>query len=448
MRHCRNLAFLAVFPLLSCAEMSSNLSPQPRLQTKLEGSCPDGALRVEAPSRRMSPEAAALWKKAYASLPAGRIPREGYVLETLPSGGALALASDAQGSIRARQSLAQLGSQGGARPNLCITDWPESSWRGLHVLDSGPENLPALKRLIHGPLARAKCNVLVYEIDYNFQFQSHPELGGAWTKAQVQDLVSAAREEGILVIPEINCLGHQSWKEPPGVLLKAHPEFEEPPDASSPQATLGGDFYCRSWCPLNPQLPPYIHSLIDEVLDAFGTRMFHAGMDEVFIIASKQCPRCKGRNPAELFALQVKDIHDHLKAKGATMLMWADRLLDGAQTGYGSWEASTNGTAPAIDLIPKDIILCDWHYEGGIQGRFPSLKQFTAKGFRVWPTVFKSLPASLSFMSQARAMQNPLVVGTLASVWVSAASMESALESGGDMVSNSAIQVLERAWNP
>ena len=45
------------------------------------------------------------------------------------------------------------------------------------------------------------------------------------------------------------------------------------------------------------------------------------------------------------------------------MLMWGDRLLDGKKMRYGKWEAAANGTAPAIDRIPKDIILCDWHYE-------------------------------------------------------------------------------------
>ena len=29
----------------------------------------------------------------------------------------------------------------------------------------------------------------------------------------------------------------------------------------------------------------------------------------------------------------------------------------------GEWEASYNDTWPAIDLIPKDVFICDWHYE-------------------------------------------------------------------------------------
>jgi hypothetical protein len=36
--------------------------------------------------------------------------------------------------------------------------------------------------------------------------------------------------------------------------------------------------------------------------------------------------------------------------------MWGDRLIDANEISYGEWEASKNETAPAIELIPKDII--------------------------------------------------------------------------------------------
>ena len=37
-------------------------------------------------------------------------------------------------------------------------------------------------------------------------------------------------------------------------------------------------------------------------------------------------------------------------------------LLEGKVTGLGEWEASRNDTYPAVDLIPKDVVICDWHY--------------------------------------------------------------------------------------
>ena len=65
------------------------------------------------------------------------------------------------------------------------------------------------------------------------------------------------------------------------------------------------------------------------------------------------------------------------------MLMWGDRLLDAKTTGHSRWEASTNGTAPAIDRIPTDIVVCDWHY--GRQDDYPSIPLLQKKRFRVWP---------------------------------------------------------------
>jgi hypothetical protein len=87
-------------------------------------------------------------------------------------------------------------------------------------------------------------------------------------------------------------------------------------------------------------------------------------MDEVFLIGDPKCPRCAGKPKAELFAGAVNRLHNHLVTeRGLTMLMWADRLIDGRLTLYGSWEGSFNGTQGALAMIPKDIILCDWHYE-------------------------------------------------------------------------------------
>jgi hypothetical protein len=59
-----------------------------------------------------------------------------------------------------------------------------------------------------------------------------------------------------------------------------------------------------------------------------------------------------------LFADEVTKLHDHLRAKGVRMWIWGDRFLDGEATGIGKWEASLNETAGAVDLIPRDIVIC------------------------------------------------------------------------------------------
>src|SRR5690606_13187340 len=121
--------------------------------------------------------------------------------------------------------------------------------------------------------------------------------------------------------------------------------------------------YCKSYCPLHPEVHNVVFDLVDEIMEVFEARSFHAGMDEVFYIAHPDCPRCKGMDPATLYAGEVSKISNHLQQKGARLWIWGDRLIDGNTSGMGMWEASMNNTARAVDMIPKSVVICDWHYE-------------------------------------------------------------------------------------
>jgi hypothetical protein len=260
-------------------------------------------------------------------------------------------------------------------------------------------------------------NQLVFELNYNFQFQSHPELVGdrAWSKAQARELAAHCRRHGIRLIPQFQCVGHQSWAKTTFSLLTRYPELDETPQIPKDNP----DIYCRSWCPLHPKVNEIVFPLLDEIRDAFEADAFHVGMDEVFLIASDQCPRCRGKDPAELFATAVNDLHAHLVGKRKlTMLMWGDRLLDAKKTGYSCWEASTNGTAPAIDRIPKEIILCDWHY--GAREEYRSIPYFQEKGFRVWPAGWHDVKATQALIASAERHASERMLGHLFTVWTDA----------------------------
>ena len=97
------------------------------------------------------------------------------------------------------------------------------------------------------------------------------------------------------------------------------------------------------------------------------------------------------------------------------MLMWADRFLNGTTTGYGEWEAAANGTEKAIDMVPKDIVMCDWHYEK--RADYPSIKIFLDHGFQVWPSTWRDAEAAKAFSAQGKAAKNPKVIGTLITTW-------------------------------
>jgi hypothetical protein len=69
--------------------------------------------------------------------------------------------------------------------------------------------------------------------------------------------------------------------------------------------------------------------LFDEAPLTFESDAYHAGMDEVFYIGDDKCPRCSGRNKAELSAGVVNAIRNHLALKNRQLWIWSDRLIDG-----------------------------------------------------------------------------------------------------------------------
>jgi N-acetyl-beta-hexosaminidase len=240
--------------------------------------------------------------------------------------------------------------------------------RGFCIAAPQPSNLGEFIKFIDEELAPVKVNTLILRVDYNYQYESHPELrdSTALSRQDVKELVKVCRKNNIRIIPQVNLLGHQSWAGTIGNLLRVYPEFDETPEIKMPEKYTwpnADGLYCKSYCPLHPEVHNIVFAIIDEICDVFETDAFHAGMDEVFYIGERQCPRCSGRDPSELFAGEVRTIHDHLALKGRTLWIWGDRLIDGKTTGLGEWEASFNNTHRAVDMIPKDVIICDWHYE-------------------------------------------------------------------------------------
>jgi hypothetical protein len=256
--------------------------------------------------------------------------------------------------------------------------------RGFCIDAPRPSSLDTFIRFIDQELAPRKVNTLVVQIEYHYQFKSVPELTDSFalSKSDIKKIVSVCRKNNIRIIPQINLLGHQSWANHTGKLLRVYPQFNETPYIQMPEKYVwpnADNLYCLSYCPLHPDLHPVLFAVIDEICDVFESDAFHAGMDEVFIIGDDKCPRCGGRDKAELFAGEVQAIHEHLHLKGREMWIWGDRLLDGKTTGLGEWEASFNNTFRAIDMIPKDVVICDWHYERPDKTAI----YFSMKGFRV-----------------------------------------------------------------
>jgi hypothetical protein len=256
--------------------------------------------------------------------------------------------------------------------------------KGFAIAVPSPDRLGEFLAFMENDLAGNGINTLVLRVDFNYEYKSYPKLRNeqALSQEQVKILVRKAREKDIRLIPQINLLGHQSRAGRLGKLLQEYPQFDETPHVQMPEKyewPNDDGLYCKSYCPLHPDVHEVVFELVDEIMDVFEADAFHAGMDEVFYIGDEHCPRCNGKKKDELFAGEVIKIRDHLATRNGELWIWGDRLLDGETTGLGMWEASENNTFGAIDLIPKDVVICDWHYERAD----PTAALFTLKGFRV-----------------------------------------------------------------
>lgn len=300
--------------------------------------------------------------------------------------------------------------------------------RGLCIAAPAPDGVDEFIDFIEDDLIPRKINTLVLRIDFRYEYKSHPELiaENALTRRDVKKIVRVCENGKINLIPQVNLLGHQSWSTNVGKLLVAYPQFNETPyvplDKELSWPNEWG-LYCLSYCPLHPDVHAVVFDVVDEIMDVFEAKAFHAGMDEVFYLGDDKCPRCQGRDKAELFAGEVTKIRNHLALENRELWIWGDRLIDGKTTGIGLWEASYNNTHRAIDMIPKDVVINDWHYERPD----PTAVYFALKGLKVitcpwrFPEVTrKQLHMMVELRKDATEAVKDNYQGMMHTVWTSA----------------------------
>lgn len=340
---------------------------------------------------------------------------------------------------------------------FCQVHLHAQSTKALCIAAPSPRNVDSFLVFINTILAPRQINTLILRVDYNYQYQSHPELRSAnpLQQSEIKKLKSAAGKNNITLIPQINLLGHQSWANKTEKLLAVYPEFDETPWVKMPSTYKwpnADSLYCKSYCPLHPGVHEIVFDLVDELCDAFGASAFHAGMDEVFYIGMDKCPRCHGKDKAHLFSDEVTLIRNHLANKNRRLWIWGDRLIDGVTTGIGMWEASENNTHPAIDMIPKDVVICDWHYERADK----TSPYFAMKGFNVitasWnrPEVAIAQNADMiRFAQQSTPEMQTRFLGMMQTVWSDAGRfMKEFYDPRSDTAAISAAGVFKKTFPP
>ena len=355
---------------------------------------------------------------ALTPLSAGRTTQQADAYRLAASKGALSIeAADLGGARNAMRTLRQLAEPvRGTRevkayfvPELTIDDAPAMAFRGIHICWF-PENTPAqIERFIR-LAAYYKMNKVVLEPWGTFVSEKHPELawpGSTMTKKEIRRLVQIADGLGVTLVPQFNLFGHASGSRGSSdkhAILDLHPELQplfEP--------------FGWTWCLSNPETARLIEDVVAELHEAFGRPpYFHAGCDEAMDMGT--CAACRRTDYAAVVQRFLTHIHGVLAARGCTMMIWHDMLL---QAGDPRWKGFyANGSAQAgalLDALPRDIVICDWYYGApNKESAWPTLTYFKAKGFPVLACPWENLEG---YRGLSKAVQVEKLNGMLCTAW-------------------------------
>jgi len=276
--------------------------------------------------------------------------------------------ADTRGAFYGTQTLRQMlgGDAKGPLFHGCVvTDWPDNAWRGWHLGGPSQADLPLYREFID-LLALLKYNTLCLEVNGRLQYESHPKIaaGGSPTKDELRELVAYAKQRHLEVFPQLASFAHFGY-------VLNNPDYRHLAEAE--QTTLGHQ-NLFNYCPSQPETYEVVFALMDELIEVFGSAYFHIGHDEATFDDIGTCPRCQGKDPAHLFAGDVIKLHDYLADQGITTLLWGDMFLP-------THNGQKYGTAAVTDELPKDLIICDWHYSP-THDNDASLRYWEEHGFR------------------------------------------------------------------
>ncbi len=335
---------------------------------------------VPAPVKATGPEQGSVRFHVDAELPAG-----GYAVR-VDHGGITIRARDLDGAHNATRTLQQLAGpqafrqapltarpEDPAYPFVDILDNPRMQWRGV-LLDVARHFLPKNGVLRFIDLAAAhKLNVVQLHLTddqgWRMQINKYPRLtevggwraesahgvwqsnvydgqphGGFYTQDDLREIVSYARDRGVVVVPEIDVPGHVE------AAVAAYPELGTRKTPHQVRTTWG-----MSTEVLDPsdESLAFFRNVLDEVIDVFDSPWIGIGGDEVPTLLWRESEQIVARakdlglqDVAELHGWFLGQLSEHLLTQGRRPVVWDE--------GFGPW-------------LPREAIVMSWRgYAAGL----------------------------------------------------------------------------------
>ncbi|MCS7304013.1 MAG: beta-N-acetylhexosaminidase, partial [Thermoguttaceae bacterium] len=296
-------------------------------------------------------------------------------------------------------------------PGVWIVDWPQLSFRGVHLCIFPNTELPAIRQAILWA-ARFKCNAVVIEPWASLRSRRRPETAypHAYSPEEVRPLVLLGRALHMEMIPMLNSWGHASGmrsRSGEHVVLDRFPQFRDLYEADGWSFRLA-----------NPAIYEHLFDRYAELLELFGpVRYFHVGMDEAWgHLGAVKLDLPAGKEPHQLAAEHLLKLHRYFAERKIQILMWHDMLVRRGDPELGG-AGPANSIPPynthlALEKLPRDIIIAAWNYD--VAGAWPIPKYFRDKGFPVVVCPWKSRPNTIFLVNLAKELD---LLGVLATTW-------------------------------
>jgi len=324
---------------------------------------------------------------------------EGYFIDTTEKDIIVKSATE-RGLFYGAQAIAVfLEGTGNIISSLVAYEYPICPERGVKCYVPGVKHIEFFKKFVD-MMCRYRHNTILIEVGGSMEYKRYPEINSEWVKFcedisqysgksivtqagtytwskdsmhvengdggfisqdMMRELIHYCKERYIEVIPEVLSLSHCDY------IVRAFPEISE----------RTNDPYPDTYCPSHPKTYRILFDLLEEIIDVFEPDIVHVGHDEYYTYGI--CPRCKGKDPVDIFADDVNTIYVFLYERGIKMMLWADKFLNsvdphGMPAGgankppHPAWaneDIIVEGMGPtykAIDMVPRDIKMHHWHW--------------------------------------------------------------------------------------
>ncbi|ABQ26767.1 glycoside hydrolase [Geotalea uraniireducens] len=329
------------------------------------------------------------------------LPQEGFELIINPDR-VVVRGADARGCLYGTYALLGRIRQdkgGWGIPCGTVRDWPDLRTRGICVEMLSPQrnDINLFKRYVLA-FSHARANLLIFHFYPQHVVKWNTGKGrNDWTPEQIAEVADYARS-----------LGMEVWA---GMVAKF--------DASAfPQLPMLQS--ANIYNPLEERSYNFLFSLYERIIASIKPTVMLIGHDEV-----KGLSLYAGKEPektGKLFAADIRKLHDWLASRGVGTAMWGDMLLDDSRWSGEVGDANSNNpvynsgaTHLAIDHIPKDVKILDWHY-GEMPG-YRSIDYFRKHGFQVYGSPWHFPRATKALAKSVKEYQGQGMIGTDWGFW-------------------------------